>query len=521
MAFHAITLTFGWGVEATFFVYMLAMLVGAWHGYGPGVLVTSLVIGVLPFMFQPNFTIARINLIGLACLTLMSLVVSRTAARQRRAEHELRALAAALESRVRDKTRDLEALVAREQAGRAEREALLARERAAHAAAETANRLKDEFLAAISHELRGPLQGIAGFSQLLASGSLSAPQATAARDAIDRNVRALTSIIDELLDVSRIVSGKMALEITDADLVGIVNAAVENVRPLASEKRIHLTVSGGGDVGRVAGDPARLQQAVWNLLSNAVKFTPEGGRVTIRFKPIGGSVEIEVSDTGVGISPDFLPHLFERFRQAESSSTRVHGGLGLGLSIVRHIVEAHGGTVQAASDGRGRGATFRILLPSGALTPRATPDEPADALPLDALLGLRVLVVDDQIDARDTIGLALERFGARVQRVESVKEALDSLTAVPPDLVVSDLAMPGADGFDLLRALRAETSGARIPAIAVTAFASDTDRARTIDAGFAAHFVKPVDLDRLISSVASLTGRSLGDVERRTTKARA
>jgi signal transduction histidine kinase/ActR/RegA family two-component response regulator len=505
MAFHVVTLTYGQGIEATFFVYMLAMLVGAWHGYGPGLLVTALVIGALPFAFQPDFTFARINWIGLACLTLMSLVVSRTAARERRAERELRTFAAALETRIEEKTRDLDAL--------------LARERAAHAAADTANRLKDEFLAAISHELRGPLQGIAGFSHLLASGSLSGPQATAAREAVDRNVRALTSIIDDLLDVSRIVSGKMTLDVTEVDLARIVDVAVDNVRPSAVAKRVQLTVSGRDDVGRVAGDAARLQQAVWNLLSNAVKFTPEGGAVTVRLRPAAGGVEIEVSDTGIGIAPDFLPHVFERFRQAEPSSTRVHGGLGLGLSIVRHIVEAHGGTVEATSDGPGRGATFRVLLPAGDVPARTAPaDEPREVLSAEALLGLRILVVDDQIDARDTVGFGLERFGARVERVDSVNGALAALPAFQPDLVVSDLAMPGADGFDLVRALRAETAGAAIPVIAVTGFAADADHARTLAAGFAAHFVKPVDFDRLASAVAALAGRPAGARDQSATK---
>ena len=408
-----------------------------------------------------------------------------------------------------------------------ERAALLAKAETAYRDAEAANRSKDEFLATVSHELRTPLNAIMGWTQLLLAGDAKGNTPNAADperrqrglETVVRNAKLQAQLIDDLLDVSRIISGKMRLDVQPTDLAAVIDAAVEAIRPAAEAKQIQLRRVLDPFAGPVTGDPARLQQVVWNLLSNAVKFTPKGGQAEVRLERVNSHVEILVADTGAGIAPDFLPHVFDRFRQLDASTTRRHGGLGLGLAIVRHLVELHGGTVRAKSPGDGQGSTFIVALPLSVahLTPgegvRIHPrtDELAQADPcrddpaLD-LKGIRVLVVDDEPDARETLQQILEHCNAEVRTVSSAAEAMKLLESWRPDVLLSDIGMPGEDGYDLIRRVRqlpAERGG-RTPAAALTAFARGEDRRRALRAGFQMHVAKPVDLQELATVVASL-----------------
>jgi PAS domain S-box-containing protein len=385
----------------------------------------------------------------------------------------------------------------------------------ARRAAEAANRAKDEFLATLSHELRTPLSPILGWTVMLRSGSLDPATAARALEVIERNVRAQTQLIEDLLDVSRIITGKMRIEVRPMDIGAVVEAGMDAVRPSAEAKKIRLELVRDPSVGPMIGDPDRLQQVVWNLVSNAVKFTPVGGRVTIEVAPTGSDVRIRVKDTGKGISPEFLPYVFDRFRQADSSSTRTHGGLGLGLAIVRHLVELHGGTVHAESAGEDRGATFIVRLATRPPSPRAHVDEAsvAQGAPAPAgvrLDGLKVLVVDDEDDMREFLSLALRRAGADVTTCGSTREALSTLDHSVPDVLVSDIGMPDENGFGLIRKLRARDPerGGRVPAAALTAYASGEDGARALASGFQVHVSKPVQPEELVSAVATLAGRS-------------
>jgi signal transduction histidine kinase/ActR/RegA family two-component response regulator len=503
MLFHYVSLQgFPRLAEASFFIYMSAMLVGAWLGFGPGVLVTFLVICVLPFLFRPGFTAAQINLIGLACLTLMSLVVSSISRAQKRAEDELRAVNTELAGRVAQKTLELEALLIREQKARED--------------ADSANRLKDEFLATVSHELRGPLQGIVGYVPLLLSGRLDAANTDAALRAIERSARSLNALIEEILDVSRIITGKMALDVHAVSLKSIADHAVQNVRAAAAAKNIALDVDLAPTADAISADANRVQQAIWNLLSNAVKFTPNGGHVSLKTRREESNVCIEVADSGVGLAADFLPHVFERFRQAGASTTRAHGGLGLGLSIVRHIAEAHGGTVEAHSAGLGQGATFRISLPMqtvGAVLDAPTQSDRYAEPPEGLLRGITVLVLDDAPDSRETVSLSLERYGASVHAASTVEQALGLLQRVQPDVLLSDLRMPGEDGFSFIRKVRALPTGATLPAVAVTGLATDNDRARALESGFEMHLSKPVHPTALVETIAALARRGARSAE--------
>nr|WP_255672567.1 PAS domain S-box protein [Corallococcus sp. AS-1-6] len=397
-----------------------------------------------------------------------------------------------------------------------EREALLARESAARQEAEEANQLKDEFLATISHELRTPLTAILGWVQLLRTGTLPAPRRERALETIERNARSQGQLIEDLLDVSRIVSGKLKLDVAPVDLSAVVQQALESVRPAADAR--HIGVRATVDTSSsVMGDSHRLQQVVWNLLSNAVKFTPRGGYVRLVVCRRDSLVELTVEDTGQGISEAFLPHVFERFRQADSGSTRKTGGLGLGLSIVRHIVEMHGGTVTAASEGEGRGATFTVRLPLS-VTQRRDPAMPPSPKPPVAergpspppeLGGVRVLVVDDEEDARELLRTLLEDNGAHVVTAGSAMEGLQVLQAEQPDVLVSDIGMPGTDGYGFIervRALPAEEGG-HTPAVAITAYARSEDRTRVLRAGFQSHVPKPVEPGELLAVIASLAKR--------------
>jgi signal transduction histidine kinase/DNA-binding response OmpR family regulator len=400
-----------------------------------------------------------------------------------------------------------------------ERSKLLVREQAARAEAEAANRTKDEFLATLSHELRTPLTAVLGWAHLLRSGKLTDETAANALETIERNARAQSQLIDDLLDVSRIITGKLSLDTRAIELAPIVEAAINSVRPAAQAKNIQLHADLNHATGLVAGDASRLQQVVWNLFSNSIKFTPQNGRVNVSLKRSNSHAEITVSDTGQGISPEFLPHVFDRFRQADGTTTRTHGGLGLGLAIVRHLVELHGGTVHADSAGAGQGATFTVNLPlinsdvdySEAERARSTPVDVETTVSYSLLDGLRVLVVDDEVDTRDLIAAVLARVGAEVQTAATASEALQALEHWIPDVLVSDIGMPDEDGYTLIKKVReldAKQPG-WIPALALTAYASVEDRMRALSAGFQMHMTKPLDPAELVAVVASLCGRSV------------
>lgn len=380
-----------------------------------------------------------------------------------------------------------------------------------------ANRLKDEFLATLSHELRTPLNAILGYARIMRGGMLGPEKIPPALETIERNATALAQMVDDIIDVSRIVAGKMRLNVQPVELPLILHDAIATVRPAADAKRIKLRSVVDPQVSPISGDPDRLRQIVWNLLSNAVKFTPKEGHIQVRLERINSSVEITVSDTGLGIASEFLPHIFERFRQAEGGSTRAHAGLGLGLAIVRNLVELHGGTVTASSAGPGTGATFRVRLPVMIVHPapmqekRVHPQQPApgrlDALP--DLSGIRVLVVDDEPDARRLLEEMLVATGAQVTVATSASAALEKIGTVRPHVLLADLGMPQIDGFELIRRVRlSEDRQVRdVPAAALTAYARSEDRARTLQAGFEMHLAKPVDPLELTSAILALARR--------------
>ena len=380
--------------------------------------------------------------------------------------------------------------------------------------AQAANRTKDEFLAVLSHELRTPLNAIVGYSRLLRGGILGPDKTARALETLERNATWLTQIVEDVLDVSRIVAGKIRLDVQPVELQVIVDNAVSTMQPAAEAKGVRIRTVVDAGVGPVSGDPGRLQQVVWNLVSNAVKFTPKNGRVDVRLERVNSHVEIVVSDTGIGIPPDFLPFVFERFRQANATTTRKSGGLGLGLAIVRHIVEIHGGTVDASSAGDGHGATFRVRLPMmiahpAALETRREPPrtEQRPALTsLADLTGIRVLAVDDEADALMLLRVVLETAGAEVTTFSSPLTALDHIEEVRADVLVVDLGMPEMDGFDLITRVRTSTNaGVRhLPAAALTAFARSEDRTKALRSGFEMHLAKPVDPGELVASVATL-----------------
>ncbi|BAZ00127.1 multi-sensor hybrid histidine kinase [Tolypothrix tenuis PCC 7101] len=391
-----------------------------------------------------------------------------------------------------------------------ERERLLAE-------AEAANRMKDEFLGTLSHELRTPLNAMLGWTQLLRSRRFDETTTARALETIDRNTKSLAQLIEDVLDVSRIIQGKLSLNLQQVELVPLVEAAIETVYPAADAKEIRIECRFAPDVGIVIADVNRLQQIIWNLLSNAVKFTPKGGKVEVQLQRINSRVQIRVSDNGSGIPPEFLPFVFDRFRQADSSSTRSHGGLGLGLAIVRHLVELHGGTVSAESLGIGKGATFTVNLPMKAVAinnttsphrePLINSDRPNEPQTLN---GVRVLVVDDEPDARQLLTTVLSPYGAQVMTAASATEALAAVPQFHPDVLVSDIGMPKEDGYVLIRQLRAlpPEQGGRIPAVALTAYARSEDRTQALLAGFQLHIPKPVNPAELVAVIANLTGRT-------------
>ncbi len=396
-----------------------------------------------------------------------------------------------------------------------ERERLLKQEKAAREEAESANRMKDEFLATISHELRTPLTSILGWARMLTGGALDTTQARHALEVIAQSAQSQTQLIEDILDTSRIINGRLKLEAAPLNIGYVFNAAVDVIRPSAEAKGLSLNVVGDVQDGVVFGDANRLQQAIWNLLSNAVKFTNEGGSIQARLERAEGQIEITISDTGIGVDPQFLPYVFDRFRQADSASTREYGGLGLGLAIVRHIVEMHGGGVSASSPGKDQGATFKVRLPLITTLRMAAPENlqaPAikerktleDGHRLD---GVRVLLVEDNPDTLDMLKFILDEAGAEVVATASVDEALEAYDRQHPDALVSDIAMPDRDGYDLIQEIRQrEPEGRKIPAVAVTAYTRVEDRVRALAAGFQMHVAKPVDPDELVAVVASLTG---------------
>jgi len=400
-----------------------------------------------------------------------------------------------------------------------ERARLLVREQAARAEAEAANRNKDEFLATLSHELRTPLTAILGWSHLMRTKRLNEGEVTRALDTIERNARAQSQLIDDLLDVSRIITGKLEIDYAVVDLGRVLDAAFDSVRPAVEAKSIEFSIASDSTRWCVGGDPNRLQQIFWNLFSNAVKFTPKGGQVKVELSGDDSVVQVAVIDSGIGIKPDFLPFIFDRFRQADGSTTREHGGLGLGLAIVRHLVNLHHGTVEVQSEGKNHGTTFTVVFPAaeGELEVDGHNGDMAvhessevEVLNSAALLqGLKILVVDDEPDSRDLVMAILRRHGSDVRCSESAAAAIETFCEWHPDLLVSDIGMPNEDGYSLIKRLRELESGRAkgIPAVALTAYATDEDRSQALSAGFQIHIAKPIEPENFVSCVASVVGR--------------
>jgi PAS domain S-box-containing protein len=402
-----------------------------------------------------------------------------------------------------------------------DRAELLERERDARSDADAANRLKDDFLATLSHELRTPLNAILGYTRMLRRGVFEGARRENALEVIERNARILTQMVEDVLDVSRIVAGKIRLNVQAVDIVRVVEEAIATVKPAADARGVTLQAVLDSGAGPIAGDPERLQQVIWNLLSNAVKFTPRGGRVQVRLSRADSHAEIAVSDTGAGIPSEFLPHVFERFRQADSRYSREYGGLGLGLAIARELVHLHGGTIHAASDGTGKGATFRVKLP--VMIVHATP-EPESRQPPGItshaagrgeegrLDGVRVLVVDDDPDATSLMQDVLENVGASVVIAHSGREALSLMARVRPHALLTDIGMPEMDGFELIAELRSseDASLRDIPAAALTAYARSEDRVRALKSGFQLHLAKPIDPSEAVAAVSALVKSDAG-----------
>lgn len=400
-----------------------------------------------------------------------------------------------------------------------ERARMLVREQAARAEAEAANRTKDEFLATLSHELRTPLTAILGWSHLLQTNKFDDQSTARALETIERNARSQSQLIDDLLDVSRIITGKLRLDVRPIELVKIVEAVVESSRPAAGAKTIQFEVALDKSASQIVGDATRLQQVFWNLFSNAIKFTPEGGRVEVRLERADLQAQVVVSDNGQGINPQFLPVIFDRFRQADGSTTRKHGGLGLGLAIAQHLVEMHGGTIKARSEGINKGATFIVQLPlrtanhSGEAAARLSSSTGNNRSQFDncspVLEGLRILVVEDEDDTRDLILTVLKQCGAEVRGSESAAEAFVAFKEWSPDLLVTDIGLPEEDGFSLLKRVReSNQQSGQIPAVALTAYATPEDRDRVLNAGFQMHIAKPVEPEELLTIIANVVGRS-------------
>ncbi|MEH1840473.1 MAG: ATP-binding protein [Nostoc sp.] len=402
--------------------------------------------------------------------------------------------------------------ITKQKQAEAEREQLLLREQAAREQAQTANRIKDEFLAVLSHELRSPLNPILGWSRLLRNGTLNAAKTAIALETIERNAKLQAQLIEDLLDVSRILSGKLNLEMAPVNLASTIEAAIETVRLAAEAKSIQIQRLFDPNIGQILGDSARLQQIFWNLLNNAVKFSFAGGRVEIRLECQDSQAQITVSDKGKGINPDFLPYVFESFRQADATTTRKFGGLGLGLAIVRHLVELHGGTIQVESPGEGQGAIFNVKLPlmkAQGFSQKLQKDCSFFTFNTSPLTGIRLLIVDDDEDIRDFLGFVLEQAGAEVSIVTSAIEALQAIEQSPPDILLSDIGMPEIDGYMLIRQIRAmpPEQGGQILALALSAYAGEVNRQQALAAGFQQHVAKPIDPDTLVTVILDIIAK--------------
>jgi PAS domain S-box-containing protein len=406
-----------------------------------------------------------------------------------------------------------------------ERELLLAREQAARNQAEVVNRLKDEFLATISHELRTPLNAILGWATLLRRSELGEAGMARALETIERSAKTQAQLIEDMLDVSRITAGKLRLEVKPTELIPVINAAIDSVQHAAQAKEIQLQMILDPAASYIQGDAARLQQVIWNLLSNAVKFTPKGGLVQVKLERADSQALITVSDTGEGIAPEFLPYVFDRFQQADGTSTRKHSGLGLGLAIARHLVESHGGTIQAHSAGLGEGASFTVRLPlvavrangPSAITHRENVPQEEPVMIVDPLIlsGLRILAVDDELDTREMVKAVLEQYGADVTTAASVREVFEVLVGFQPDVLVCDIGMPEEDGYSLIQKVRRlkPEEGGNTPAIALTGYVRVEERMRALEVGYQMFVPKPIEADELVLMVANLVGRTNGDLK--------
>ena len=447
------------------------------------------------------------------CTTHSRVIPSESYTALTNADDRLRAII-----HLQQKARSLEAEIGERKQAEERLRVSLMQERMARAEAENANRMKDEFLATVSHELRTPLTAIMGWSHMLRKGKLDEATFARAVETINRNAKSQAQLVEDILDVSRMIMGKLRLNIGAVDVSSVINAAIDSVQLAADSKKIELKVTLDPSARHTVGDSSRLQQVVWNLLSNAIKFTPSGGHIEVCLERAGGQLQIRVSDSGCGISTDFLPFVFDRFRQADGTPTRMHGGLGLGLAIVRHLVELHGGTVHAESAGKDKGATFTISLPpatdqkppkahkgeSGALMVATPMNEEVPLLP--SLDGMKLLVVDDDQDTLQILSIMLEDQNASVQGASSVAEALEVLQWYQPDVLVSDLGMPGEDGYVLIEKLREldAQNGRHTPAVALTSYVRVADRARALSAGFNMFVPKPVAPNELITAIANL-----------------
>jgi signal transduction histidine kinase/ActR/RegA family two-component response regulator len=419
-------------------------------------------------------------------------------------------------ARLQQKARALEAEVQERKEIEERLRRALVGEQMARAEAETANRMKDQFLATVSHELRTPLNAIIGWSHLLKSGNLDHVTSERALETIDRNAKTQAQLIEDILDVSRMITGKLRLNKELVDIASVINAAIDSVQLAIDSKDIRLNVTLDPSARHTVGDSSRLQQVVWNLLANAIKFTPSHGSIGVKVNRAGSNLQICVSDSGQGISPAFLPYIFEHFRQADGTTTRLHGGLGLGLAIVRQLVELHGGSIHAESAGEGLGCTFTVELPLAPPTQRKLARASAAGVPLEevsptaitnqtSLAGVKVLLVDDDVDTLQILGVMLSDCKAQVHTATSVTEGLAALEWFEPDVLVSDLAMPGEDGYALIRKLRdSEIDNPQVPAVALTSYVRVEDRARALSAGFNMFVAKPVQPDELIAAIANL-----------------
>ena len=498
-----------------FVLMFIAVAVAGWYGgFGPGLFATLLgAVLAVYFFVEPAYTIANLTsthvvftvlfIIGGAVISILSESMHRARYRAEQSAEKAR--------------RE----IAERERIESELKTSVEREKAALVESEIAHRAKDEFLATVSHELRTPLNSMLGWSQMLQTGRLGAEDQMQAFETIERNARHQAQLIEDVLDMSRIITGKVRLDVRRVEPVTVIEQAIEVVRPTADAKGVRLSTVLDPDAGPVSGDDSRLQQVFWNLLSNAIKFTPSGGLVEVRLSRVDSKVEISVSDTGEGIDPAFLPFAFDRFRQAVGNTSRLHGGLGLGLAIVRHLVELHGGAVEANSDGIGKGSVFTVRLPvlttSSVESPIGSP--PSDFLATDgtgsfefnpALTGIRVLIAEDEPDSRELLRAILAGCGASVTACANAKDCLAELQKLKPDVLVSDLGMPEEDGYWLIERVRelAPEDGGRIPAMALTAYARVEDRVKALSAGFQTHVPKPVEPSELVAAVASLAQSS-------------